>query len=249
MKTSSLVSFLTSLASLACANPIVQAAKPPYLLLVGDSTVVATGGGWGDGLLRYLKDPAEGEDRARSGRTTVSWRANGRWKDLVSTIQTEKSNYEPLVTIQFGHNDQRSMTPDQYGANLKNLTLDIQGQGATPIIITSLTRRNWSDGKVREDLKDYAAKAIEIANEIGIKYLDLNLASLNYVNAIGESNANHYDLDGSDATHLSPAGGAVFGRMTLDLLLEKRKDLRPYFASNEELSKKIANGEFATGDE
>ena len=58
-----------------------------------------------------------------------------------------------------------------------------------------------------------------------------------------------YNLASDDRTHLNPAGEAVFGRMTLDLLLEARDDLGEYFESNEALSEKIANGEYATGDE
>ena len=58
-----------------------------------------------------------------------------------------------------------------------------------------------------------------------------------------------YNLASDDRTHLNTAGEAVFGRMTLDLLLEARDDLSAYFESNEALSEKIANGEYATGDE
>lgn len=112
-----------------------------------------------------------------------------------------------------------------------------------------MTRRNFDDGLVRQDLKDWRGKAIAVAKEIGIKYLDLNIASVDYVNAIGEEDASYYDLNGTDGTHLSLAGEAVFGRMTLDLLLQKRQDLGVYFESNQALSDKIANGEFATGDE
>jgi hypothetical protein len=37
--------------------------------------------------------------------------------------------------------------------------------------------------------------------------------------------------------------------MVVDLLLEKRTDFDVYFTSNEALSEKIKNGEFATGEE
>lgn len=117
------------------------------------------------------------------------------------------------------------------------------------ILITSLTRRNFEDGEVVQDLADWAATTIEAAEEVGIQYLDLNKASTEYVNAIGEEDAAYYNLGGDDATHLSPAGEAVFGRMTLDLLLEARDDLGDYFEPNEELSEKITNGKLATGDE
>lgn len=79
--------------------------------------------------------------------------------------------------------------------------------------------------------------------------MDLNLASTNYVNAIGENYAASYNLEDGDATHLGPGGEIVFGRMVLDLLLEARKDLGIYFESDEELSNKIANGKYASGEQ
>lgn len=84
---------------------------------------------------------------------------------------------------------------------------------------------------------------------MGVKYLDLNEASTDYVNAIGQDNADYYNLSDGDRTHLNTAGEKVFGRMVVDLLLRKRKDLKRLFEPAGQLSKKIWAGEFATGDE
>ncbi|RAQ42947.1 GDSL-like lipase/acylhydrolase [Aspergillus flavus] len=230
------------------ASPVARASKTPYFFLIGDSTV-AVNGGWGNGLLAYLKDPAKGENRAVSGTTTVSWKANGRWDDLIKSVESNAANYEPIVTVQFGHNDQKSLTLAQFTSNLESIATDIQGAGGTPIFITSLTRRNFDGDEVKQDLKDWRDATITAAQAVGIQYLDLNTASTNYVNAIGEENAIKYNLTPDDRTHLNVAGEAVFGRMTLDLLLHARGDLNAYFEPNEALSEKIANGEYATGDE
>lgn len=117
------------------------------------------------------------------------------------------------------------------------------------ILITSLTRRTFEDGKVVENLSEWAAATIDAAGATGVQYLDLNEASTDYVNAIGEENGTKYDLSEGDSTHLNPSGEKVFGRMTLDLLLEAREDLAENFEEHEALSEKIASGEFATGDE
>lgn len=116
-------------------------------------------------------------------------------------------------------------------------------------MITSLTRRTFSGGEVVQNLAEFSAATISAAGAVGAQYLDLNRASTDYVNAIGEDNAQYYNLASDDRTHLNAAGEIVFGRMTLDLLLEARADLAEYFSSNQALSDKIANGEFATGDE
>ncbi|KAM5348983.1 hypothetical protein ACJ41O_008806 [Fusarium nematophilum] len=224
----------------------VYASKPPFFVLTGDSTV-AVNGGWGDGFLSYLKDPADGVNIAKSGATTVSFRAQGLWAKALQNVASHLEDYEPIVTIQFGHNDQKVMTIDEYSGNLTRLATEVQAAGGTPIIITSLTRRRFSGGRVIENLSNERVAAIAVAESVGADYLDLNTASTNYVNAIGEQNASFYDLSEGDRTHLNPAGEIVFGRMVADLLLEKR-DLGEYFTPDEELSRKLREGEFATGE-
>ncbi|KAH6977493.1 SGNH hydrolase-type esterase domain-containing protein [Ilyonectria sp. MPI-CAGE-AT-0026] len=230
------------------AAPKPQSNKPPYFILTGDSTV-AVNGGWGDGFLRDLREPAAGINPAKSGATTVSFRADGRWAGVLQSIADNLEEFRPIVTIQFGHNDQKVMTTEEYQSNLTSLITEAKDAGATPIIITSLTRRRFSGGSVIQNLEEWRQAAIATAEENCIKWLDLNIASTNYVNAIGSENATYYDLSSGDKTHLNVAGETVFARMVADLLLEKRPDLSPFIIPNKALSDKIWAGEFATGDE
>jgi lysophospholipase L1-like esterase len=240
-----LFAFAASASSIR-SEPVPRASKPPYLFLVGDSTVNSNGG-WGNGLLAYLKDPAKGENRAKGGSTTVSWRGEGRWEKLVAGLESVKEDYEPIVTIQFGHNDQKTLTLDEFEKNLIKLATDIKKLGGTPIFSSSLARRKFKNDLAVRDLKDWRDRTWNAAKAENVKFLDLNTASTTYLNAIGPQNAARYNREADDITHLNSAGQAVFGRMTLDLLLEKRKDLEPYFGSNNALSDKIQNGQFATG--
>lgn len=132
MKLSGILSLLACAIGLVQSSPVSRAAKPPYMLLVGDSTV-AVNGGWGDGLLAYIKGLAEGENLAKSGTTTSSWKSNGRWNALLQTVNETKTDYEPIVTLQFGHNDQKYLTLDEYRANLVNMTTEIKRAGGTPV--------------------------------------------------------------------------------------------------------------------
>lgn len=116
-------------------------------------------------------------------------------------------------------------------------------------MITSLTRRTFSGGEVIQNLETERLRAIAAAEAVGATYLDLNTASTNYINAIGNENGHKYDLASGDSTHLNSAGEVVFGRLVADLLLEKRTDLAVYIRENKALSDKIKAGEFATGDE
>jgi lysophospholipase L1-like esterase len=83
---------------------------------------------------------------------------------------------------------------------------------------------------------------------VGARYLDLNRASTDYVNAIGEQSWN-YNLEPSDKTHLNPIGQTIFGRMVADLLIRERPDLQKYIKQNKALSDKIWAGEYASGNE
>ncbi|KAH6652524.1 SGNH hydrolase-type esterase domain-containing protein [Truncatella angustata] len=238
------------LASLGCvqAATVVRGPKDPYFLLVGDSTT-APNGGWGDAFSDLAENGAEAENRGKSGSTTISWKTNGRWDDLLETVANVKADYEPVVTVQFGHNDQKSLTLDEYRANLLSIATDLKEAGATPILVTPLTRRNWVDNELQQDFKDWRGKVIAVAKEVGVKYLDLTLASTKYVKAIGEEDSQYYNLSEGDGTHLNEAGGIIFSRIVADLLLQKRSDFAGYLRANEALSDKIGAGRFATGDE
>lgn len=132
MKSASFAFLLTLAANLVSGTPVARAHKPPFFFLIGDSTV-AVDGGWGNGFLSYLKDPAEGENRGKSGSTTVSWKTSGRWSSLLQGISDTKADYEPIVTVQFGHNDQKSFTIEEFGGNLSSIAVDLKAAGATPV--------------------------------------------------------------------------------------------------------------------
>ncbi|CAO2653998.1 Nn.00g107310.m01.CDS01 [Neocucurbitaria sp. VM-36] len=220
---------LLSLLPIATAIPhtmLDRAVKPVYWLLAGDSTT-APAGGWGDAFLSTtVANGSSGHNYGHSGATTKSFRAGGDWNKVVSDVGTFKKNYSVYVTIQFGHNDQKStsgVTLADYKTNLGNFASEIIAAGGVPILVTPLTRRsfNSSTKRVIENLSNERATTIAVAKENNVHFIDLNKASTDYVNAIGESAITPYNLDGTDRTHLSPWGGVVFARIVSDLLVEK----------------------------
>lgn len=82
-------------------------------------------------------------------------------------------------------------------------------------------------------------------------YIDLNKASTDYVNAIGQTGADTYNwgedgTTGKDRTHLNPRGEVVFARMVSDLLLEKyESEFAQWTVANETLSQLIEEGKVA----
>ncbi|KAL6857785.1 hypothetical protein ACO1O0_005228 [Amphichorda felina] len=219
--------------------------KPPAFFLAGDSTV-AVDGGWGDGFLTYPREGAWGINFGHSGATTVSFKADGDWANLTSHVEESVAEYDVYVTIQFGHNDQKEekgISHAEFEANLEAMATEIQELGATPILISSLTRRTFeSDNNVAQSLEIERLIAIVAAAETGSAYLDLNRASTDYVNAIGEGASHEYNYEEGDNTHLNEHGGVVFGRMVADLLLRREECLGQYITPDEELSDKIWSG-------
>jgi hypothetical protein len=111
------------------------------------------------------------------------------------------------------------VTLDQYATNLGGFADEVKNAGGTPILVTPLTRRTFSGGKVVENLANETAKTLEIAKAKSLHSIDLNKASTAYVNAIGSAEADKYNLASGDRTHLNERGGVVFSRIVSDLLV------------------------------
>ncbi|CAL3966998.1 unnamed protein product [Diplocarpon coronariae] len=240
-----LVSILCQLAitALATASPIEKkAALPPTFLLAGDSTTAkttATGGGWGDGFLSTLVGGATGVNFGRNGATTESFVANGVWAKVIDEIKKQKAAYTPYVTLQFGHNDQKTeknISVEKYSANLKALAGEVTAAGGTPIL----------GGAISPDLAAQVTATLQVARDIGSAYIDLNAASTKYLNAIGEQKARTYDLRNGDATHLNAQAGKVFGNMASQLISASQvgNAVKAYLKQDQAIIDAIASGTY-----
>lgn len=120
------------LITLATLISSAVAAGPPFFILAGDSTT-AVGGGWGDGFLGYV---SEGQNIAKGGATTVSFRSGGYWDTVMGLVNDNVGSFEPLVTIQFGHNDQKEeagISLEQFQQNMMDLANEVLAAGGTPV--------------------------------------------------------------------------------------------------------------------
>ncbi|KAI1362938.1 SGNH hydrolase-type esterase domain-containing protein [Xylaria arbuscula] len=239
----------TVLSSATIGTGSVSAANPAAFFLAGDSTTAVQstgGGGWGNGFISFLEDPAFGVNKGHNGATTKSFVDGGDWAVVTGLIEDNVASYDTYVTIQFGHNDQKDtsgVTLEQYQTNLEDLANDIWALGGTPLLVTPLTRRTFeSENVVQDSLHDERLATIAAADATNTTYLDLNAASIAYVDAIGEEAAHAYNLAADDNTHLNDWGSVVFGRILADLLLGKKPELAEWIAANETLSELIANG-------
>lgn len=73
-------------------------AKEPAFFLAGDSTT-AIDGGWGNGLLAPLIEPAWGINFGLSGATTESFKARGYWGNVTAHVKEYAKAWDVYVTI------------------------------------------------------------------------------------------------------------------------------------------------------
>jgi lysophospholipase L1-like esterase len=228
---------------------------PPFFVLAGDSTTAtqsSNGGGWGDGFLNTtLFNGASGHNYGHNGATTVSFRAGGDWDKVLATVKNVSHEYHPFVTIQFGHNDQKAaanISLSQYTENLQRFVAEAVDAGATPILVTPLSRRNYetSSGEplIIPDLANQTAATITAAHNTGASFIDLNRASTQYLNAIGPTDAYTYNLISTDHTHLNVEGSIVFGGIVGELIQRDFPELHAhgFVRVNETLKEDFARG-------
>jgi lysophospholipase L1-like esterase len=208
---------------------------PVRIVLAGDSTV-AFGGGWGAAFCVLMTPNVECINLARNGRSSKSYYDEGLWKNALG-------QHPDYILIQFGHNDMpgkgplRETSPDTtYAANMRRYIEQARTAGARPVIVTSLSRRNYKDGKLVLDLQAYAAAAKRVATEENVPLIELNAESVKLLESMTQEQADQFNAIGHpdakghigpDRTHLNAHGAAVFGRMVADDLAKVCVELGP----------------------
>ena len=217
----------------AAESPATVPTKQIRLVLVGDSTVTDTAG-WGLGFRKLLTADVECINLAKGGRSSRSFRAEGHW----DTVADLKPDY---VLIQFGHNDQPGKGPEretdaatEFPENLARYVREARDAGATPILVTSLTRRRFgNDGKIHSDLDPYVAGCRAAAEQTGAPLIDLHSRSIEFCNALGrdrcEQELSPRKDDGSyDSTHLTAHGSDLIAPLVAAELVRVVPDLGPH---------------------
>ncbi|WP_369059442.1 rhamnogalacturonan acetylesterase [Caulobacter sp. 73W] len=194
----------TAVASLALAGSAMAqaAAEPPQfravkIVLVGDSTT-AVQGGWGPSFCgKHVMSAVACVNLARGGRSSGSYRAEGSWNVALSEMKSG-GFVATYVLIQFGHNDQpgkpgRSTDlATEFPVYLKRYVEEVRAAGATPVLLTPLTRRQFKDGKLIRDLELWAEATRKVAVETNTPLLDLHKLSADAVDAMGAAEATRF---------------------------------------------------------
>lgn len=171
-------------------RPAVTPIRASKIVLVGDSTT-AVQGGWGPAFCaRHVTSFLSCVNLARGGRSTYNYRAEGSWD--IALHEMRPGPYQAVyVLVQFGHNDQpgkpgRSTDLErEYPDNLRAYVRQIRQAGATPVLLTPLTRRQFAGGRLLDDLGPWAAATRQVAAEMRVPLVDLHARSMAAVQGMG----------------------------------------------------------------
>jgi lysophospholipase L1-like esterase len=187
--------------------------KTVRVLLVGDSTVVShddghPNQGWGKFFPDFFDHRVEFFNAARGGRSSKSFMESGEWKEAM--------RFEPdFVFIQFGHNDQPGKGPSRetdpettYRDYLRRYIGDVRAAGAQPVLVTSVARRTFRDGKIVSSLTPWVDAMKAVGAEEKVAVIDLHGASIAFFESVGEAEGAYlnYGREGRDRTHFSETG-------------------------------------------
>lgn len=187
-----LLIFFSSTSALAAqvARPSVKPIQADKMVLVGDSTTAVLGG-WGPSFCaKHVTSFLACINLARGGRSSYNYRAEGSW-DIVEREMRAGGYRNVWVLVQFGHNDQpgkpgRSTDlATEFPDNLRRYVKEIRAAGAHPVLLTPLTRRQFKDGQVIDDLAPWAEAVRSVANELKVPLVDLHARSRDAVQGMG----------------------------------------------------------------
>lgn len=220
------------------------------LFLIGDSTMANKENpdknpehGWGQVLPQFLTTGIEVQNHAMNGRSSKSFRTEGRWDKVMK--QLKKGDF---VIIQFGHNDQKLKDSTkftnpytQYRANLERYVNEARAKGATPILMTSIVRRNFNEnGTLIDTHKEYPLVVRMVANDLKVPFVDMQLLTEQLEISYGpekskqlhlhfkEGEVEYYPKGKDDDTHLSKMGAELVAKLALKDLRSLKIGLEKY---------------------
>ena len=231
------------------------ATKQTTIYMIGDSTMankknpeVNPEHGWGQVLPQFFKSNAVIDNRAVNGRSSRSFLLENRWDSIMKTLR--KGDY---VFIQFGHNDQKVQSPERYTnahsayrGNLIRYVLEARSKGATPVLFTSIVRRNFNEFGVLVDTHgEYTLETRLVANEYKVPFIDLQYLTEQLEESYGMEGSKklhlHFEPDEieyykngkHDDTHLSVTGANEVAKLAISELEEKVTSLKKFIKEND----------------
>lgn len=197
-------------AALLAPLPAFATQPGDTILIASDSTASTYKGdrypqtGWGQMLSCGLSPDIRVSNHAIGGRSTRTFRSEGRWERLLGEITPGDT-----VLIQFGHNDATRAKPERwapaatdYRDNLLRFIWDVRTAGGTPVLVTPVARRSFgADGKAKADFADYSAVMRDLSAGTHTPLIDLESLSRAWVDRAGEAASKAYYLHYTPQDH------------------------------------------------
>jgi lysophospholipase L1-like esterase len=184
--------------------------------------------GWGMPFANFFDSTVSIDNRARNGRSTKSFMAEGLWKPVVENLS--EGDY---VFIQFGHNDEVNTkatytTEEEFSKNLAQYVNESKAKRAIPILLTPVARRKFdSAGRIQGTHDVYADLVREVAKRTGVTLIDLDKKSQALLQQMGVDGSKHlfnhldpgehpnYPEGKKDDTHFSELGARKMAQIVL----------------------------------
>lgn len=219
-------------------------AKQTRLFMVGDSTMadkteleISPERGWGQLFPTFLSENVVVENHAMNGRSTRSFIEEGRWNRVVERLQKGD-----VVIIEFGHNDTKANDESRYAPipvyekNLIKMVEEARKKGATPILATPISRRNFSreTGEFVPKHGGYPDAVRRVAKFYKVPLLDLEASTAEWLRGLGDEASKKYFMNVAagectkfpegkvDNTHLREAGALEVGRMAAKMIVDQK---------------------------
>lgn len=216
---------------IAVGAPVIYPAtgnKAFTIHLMGDSTMAPkdlSGNnperGWGMMFKNFLDEEVEVINYAQNGRSTKSFIDLGLWDEVKSNLHA--GDY---VFIQFGHNDSKESDATRYAAaygayqdNLRLFIATIKDAGATPVLLTPVSRRWFKDGRLdRNCHTDYPDAMKQVAKETGTTLLDMTTSTMDWLESVGDEGSRPYYMImyKDDNTHTVARGARKLTALTCE---------------------------------
>ena len=222
--------------AMTCNTAGAATAKTPTVWVIGDSTAsVYTSDlyprmGWAQPLQEYFTPAcATIQDKALSGRSSKSFFDEGDWTPIKAALRAGD-----IVLIQFGHNDEKSDDPVRftdpfttYEMYLSIYIDDSIAKGATPILLSSINRNNWSNGVLSDTHGNYPVAVRQLAAAKKVALVDATALTKTYFTRIGQAATSalfmdlapgqfpNYPTGNTDDTHLQDKGAHTIAQLIL----------------------------------
>lgn len=188
----------------------------------------------------FFEESAQVDNRAQNGRSTKSFITEKRWQAVLDSLK--EGDY---VLIQFGHNDEVETKttytkPKEFKANLTSFIQETRAKHAKPILISPVSRRQFSPAGLAQETHPYSPLVREVALAQSVAFIDLDARSIALYQKLGEQASsllfNHlepgvhpnYPNGKSDNTHFNELGA----RLVAQLVLKEIREIAPDLATH-----------------